>query len=456
MERKMTRKPSFKAGMYLLENLTSGMYTDPLSIFREYIQNGVDSIDLSGQKSLSNQLEIRIELDPDERRISIWDNGQGIPAASAEEILSSIGSSNKTDPNLRGFRGIGRLGGIAFSDKAIFRTKAEHENVESIQEWDCKNLRRLLVEYKKQPLTFNQLLQRVTSFHQKKCNHSGESYFEVILFGISSFRNYLFDITRVRQYLSQVAPLPFHPSDFSYGQEIDEYLEHKLQHYRKYKVILNGEQIYKPYRDKVRITKGGFDNIETINIFELENEQNELIACGWYGQREEMLGSIIKGDYSSGIRVRIGNTMIGDDHLLDGCFREPRFNSYVIGEIHIEYDSLIPNSRRDDFVDNNKKNIFYNAVERRIGLPISKEIRFRSRIKSESRNKNSIPDEKGEPNLPPAKLRKLELNIDRYNALNKKKGNTSSNIIIEEIFKVCGKCPKMTAILNKIKRLRFI
>src|SRR5208282_3785072 len=59
-----------------------------------------------------------------------------------------------------------------------------------------------------------------------------------------------------------------------------------------------------------------------------------------------------------------------------------RFNSYVTGEVHVECGDLIPNSRRDDFVDNITKGQFYNAIERAIGLPISKEIRLRSRLSS--------------------------------------------------------------------------
>jgi hypothetical protein len=447
MERKMTRKPSFKAGMYLLENLTSGMYTDPLSIFREYIQNGVDSIDLSGYKETSNQLEIRIELDPGERQISIWDNGQGIPAAFAEEILSSIGSSNKTDPNLRGFRGIGRLGGIAFSDKAVFRTKAKHESVESIQEWDCKKLRKLLVENRS--LTFDQLFQEITSFYHRNCRRQEESYFEVTLFGVSSFRNYIFDITRARRYLSRVAPVPFHPH-FSYGHEIDEYLTQKLKHYRRYNVFLNRERIYKPYRDRVKITKGGFDDVKRIEFFELRSGQDELAGCGWHGQREEMLGSIIKGDDSSGIRVRVGNILIGDEHLLDGCFREPRFNSYVIGEIHVESDDLIPNSRRDDFVDNKSKGIFYNSVERKIGLPISKEIRLRSRIKSESRLRNLAQHGEVEPSLPQNQPQKVQNEIKEDNTLIQKDEKHLSSMFFDKILKSCANCPKMAEILDKI------
>ena len=446
-----SRKPSFKAGIYLIENLTSGMYTDPFAILREYIQNGVDSIDLSAEKGPVDQLEIKIVLDPGERRILIRDNGQGIPAAFAEEVLSSIGSSNKTAPSLRGFRGIGRLGGIAFSDKAVFKTKAKNEEVESVQEWDCKSLRELLAETKNKTLTFSQVFQKIASFSQNKCKSSLESFFEVTLYGISSFRNYIFDITRAKRYLSQVAPVPFHPNNFSHGQEIDRYLERNLKHYRKYNIILNGERIFKPYQDKIKITKGGFDRLIGIKFVSLRDENGELMACGWYGQREELLGSIIKGDDSSGIRVRVGNIMIGDDHLLDSCFREPRLNSYALGDIHIECDGLIPNSRRDDFIDNRSKNIFYNAVEKEIGLPISKEIRLRSRIKSESR----IPmtparKEEGKTDKPPLPVLESE---PKKEADPPQASKEQPDNIFTEIMRTCKDCPKLTEIIGGICNL---
>ena len=93
---------SFKAGMFLLETLTAGMYNDPLSIYREYIQNAVDSIDLHKGVQDPDNLKVEIFLDPQEEKITIRDNGVGIPGSIAENILSSIGSSNKSATGARG------------------------------------------------------------------------------------------------------------------------------------------------------------------------------------------------------------------------------------------------------------------------------------------------------------------------------------------------------------------
>lgn len=38
-------------GKFTLESLTTGMYNEPESCFREYIQNAVDSIDMAVEKN---------------------------------------------------------------------------------------------------------------------------------------------------------------------------------------------------------------------------------------------------------------------------------------------------------------------------------------------------------------------------------------------------------------------
>lgn len=454
MQRNDKEKSYFKAGMYLLETLTSGMYNEPLTIYREYIQNSVDSIDIMNFNNNPKSMQVNINLDPFNHQIKIFDNGLGVPVDIAEQTLSSIGSSNKFGNELRGFRGIGRLGGIAFSDKAIYRTKARGEKVESVQEWDCKELRNILLSNKKPHMSLKEVFDRTTIFYQNNNKSDNDSYFEVTLEGVSSFRNYIFDISKVRNYLSQIAPVPFNMVEFTYSKEIDDYLSTNLSHYGRYEITLNGEKIFKPYRERIKVTKKGIDYIDNIKFFEIKIK-NISAAYGWYGERRELSSSISKGDGSSGIHVRAGNILIGDAHLLDNCFREPRFNSYVIGEIHIDYPDLIPNSRRDDFIDNEAKTLFYNAIEREIGLPISKEIRLRSRMKSETKKSKTLSDsfEVGdqESDLNKNKSFPEENNKDKANKLSSNSTDLQSSKIFSEIQEICKGCPKLSKILLKIQ-----
>ena len=42
-------------GKYTLESLTNGMYASPLDLYREYIQNAVDSIDTARDNNLERK-----------------------------------------------------------------------------------------------------------------------------------------------------------------------------------------------------------------------------------------------------------------------------------------------------------------------------------------------------------------------------------------------------------------
>ena len=430
--------------MYLLENLTSGMYNDPLSIYREYVQNAVDSIDIGLIKGVhSRPTAVHINLDPFTRQITIKGNGAGLSSEIAEEVLSSIGSSNKDNQSLRGFRGIGRLGGIAFCDKALFRTKASGEVIESTQLWDCIKLRQL-IDTKQNSLSFKEFFDTVTDFSQQNGKKRDDSYFEVILKGVSSFRNHVFDIETISGYLSQVAPVPFHNVSFPYSAIIDKYLRKNLHSYRSYDIFLNDKKIYKPYDKSIKTSmkRGGIDSIEDIRFFEIKGRKKEPVAYGWYGCRKDLLGSIKRGEKYSGIRVRVGNILIGDSHLLDRCFREDRFNGYMIGEIHVVSPNLIPNSRRDDFIDNETKTLFYNSVEKEMGLPISKEIRYFSRVKSKPENysNNHIKLEKEDV---PGK--------SNFSVAMKANSSSGNNLIVKEIKQRCKECPHLSKVLSLIQ-----
>ena len=107
----------------------------------------------------------------------------------------------------------------------------------------------------------------------------------VVMDGVSSFRNYIFDIDKIRKYLRMVAPLPFNKDAFSYSLSIQNFLSKNLNNYSQYKIIINGEQLFKSYSDKVKVTKKGYDVIDGIQFFNI-NISGETVAHGWYGLRK--------------------------------------------------------------------------------------------------------------------------------------------------------------------------
>ncbi|HMN25685.1 MAG TPA: hypothetical protein PKE38_14365, partial [Ignavibacteriaceae bacterium] len=134
----------------------------------------------------------------------------------------------------------------------------------------------------------------------------------------------------------------------------------------EYKIVLNNETIYKPYRRAVLAgNKKEKDFIQDIEFFE-GYKDNELIFLGWYGITN--LTGQIKEEDINGLRLRKHNIQIGDNHTLDSFFGNnpsyQRLNRWYVGEIFVFDDELIPNARRDNFEQNPAYKFFREKVEK--------------------------------------------------------------------------------------------
>ena len=71
-------------GRDVLELVSSAMYVDPMSIYREYIQNAADAVDAArkdGTLGTDELGRVDIEVDVATRTVRIRDNGSGIKTA---------------------------------------------------------------------------------------------------------------------------------------------------------------------------------------------------------------------------------------------------------------------------------------------------------------------------------------------------------------------------------------
>src|SRR5664279_1793940 len=68
-------------GKDILELLSSSMYVDPMTIYREYVQNAADAIDearANGELDSNEPGKVTIDIDVSSRNVKITDNGTGI------------------------------------------------------------------------------------------------------------------------------------------------------------------------------------------------------------------------------------------------------------------------------------------------------------------------------------------------------------------------------------------
>ena len=131
-------------GVNIVEIVTKGLYTNSLDIFREYIQNSCDAIDDAvdaGILAKKGEGLINIQLDSDIRKIIIEDNGAGINAKNFDRIMRRIGNSDKRLETDRGFRGIGRLCGLAYCREARFSSTVKGEKKLSTLTINAERLR---------------------------------------------------------------------------------------------------------------------------------------------------------------------------------------------------------------------------------------------------------------------------------------------------------------------------
>src|SRR5262249_34697316 len=113
-----------RVGKDVIEILTTGMYVSPLSVYREYVQNSADAIDDARGQGLIDAEErgqVLIDIDHQSRSVTIIDNGAGLPSQHAMNTLLAIGGSAKRGTTARGFRGVGRLCGLAYCRELEFR-----------------------------------------------------------------------------------------------------------------------------------------------------------------------------------------------------------------------------------------------------------------------------------------------------------------------------------------------
>ena len=368
-----------QVGKYTLESLTTGMYSDPKIVYREYIQNSVDSLEHAVSLGMLEQQGMRIDIivNADESYISIKDNGTGISAAEAAQTLMNVGSSKKRNANNRGFRGIGRLGGMSYCNTLVFTTSAENEKVKTVVSFDCKKLRHLLVPGEYEDMSLSAVLEEITTietFPEKEEKH----YLCVEMVDVNGFSD-LLDIDAARSYISQVAPLPYQSRHFIYTSQLKSYLSDNGYIVEEFSIFVGEnesdlEPVYKPNKSRFRSDRGKrtVDEISSMKYFNVTVD-GELYALGWYGNCG-WYGFLSEKEIS-GFRVRKGNILIGDSHTMNAIFKEARFNGWTQGEIFIVTDKLIPNARRDDFEQNNAYYKFMEALSNSVGTEIARTIR---------------------------------------------------------------------------------
>lgn len=359
------------AGKFLLEILTRGMYSNPMHVYREYIQNSSDSIDKAIESGVlqATEAEIHIFIDEKERNIVIRDNGLGIPLDIAKIKLMNVGASDKNGVTERGFRGIGRLGGLAYAEKVQFITSAAGDSAKTVMTCDCVRMQQLLQKSNNETSDIMETFKAISTFDEQP-EETEKHYFEVRLIGVPKESGLLDEDDAIR-YLSETAPIDFDSQQFVQARKIRDHFSEKGFPITCYKILRGARRkpIYKLYSRSMTTGKQERtktkDYVRDVEFIYHEASDGKPLYIGWIAITD--FSGSISDEAIQGIRFRKGNILVGDNSTFAKFFplsalEASRANKCFAGEIHVLHDELIPNSQRDDF----EPSAIYNEMKRNL------------------------------------------------------------------------------------------
>ena len=371
--------------------LSEDLYPKKLEIIREYIQNASDALDLYAPiAQIEDRWEPVIKVSVQGRSLLVFDTGIGM---GLEEIvkLKRIAYSEKRVGEEAGYKGIGRLAGIAVADKLKISSTSYGDPKLHTFEFRAKDLREDISTKKRggeqEPATV--VINRHTSISATDVDQ--ESHYTLV--EIRDVRESCLDILEVdplQRYIADIAPVAFAPdSEFTYGSLISEHLRAHVPSYSPKAIYLakpNSERvrIYKPYTDSMTLSTPQF-----IPVYNPDNPQQLLAYCWYASKGKEILGKIrptgkifeIEGadveakHWLAGLVYKLFGFSIGDRTLPQRTLWTTTLTraQWFTGEIHIVDSSIIPTTDRSNFVENEWRSKLYSQARDVIASPLNLE-----------------------------------------------------------------------------------
>lgn len=345
-------------GGFILETLTVGMYGESRNAIREYIQNSFDSIQrATDELKILKPREGLIEVMMSNDALIVRDNGAGLSIRQAADTLTSVGASSKDFRTEAGFRGIGRLAGIVFSDTVTFTTKAKGEKDQTAVIFKAKKMRELMSPTRGGGLSAEQLLRESVSAQTSPASDANAHFFEVKLEGFTDAPEECTSFSALASFLAQVAPVPYGPT-FPFGAQLAAAAKEAKIPIEEVRLTLKDgdnapEPITKLYTTTYDVDEeGGVAEVAECEIFHSPTKS----WWAWVGKKS-ISGSYVDGRIR-GLRVRSKNIQIDGTDVIREIFQQHaksyvRFQDWYLGEVFVASGRLIPNARRDGFEETN-------------------------------------------------------------------------------------------------------
>lgn len=403
-------------GIDLLKMLMLQLYSNPRCIFREYIQNALDSINEAAKIGiLPQEKDGRVSINITNNDICIEDNGTGIRSNNAVKILTDIANSVKNGVDTAGQFGVGRLSGGGYCEILEFETTYKGENISTIVSLDTRILRKM-VESRTTDISAEDAMRKICTTQTTSAKIE-EHKFIVRLKNVIYSREILLDVNEIKKYITEYAPIDYSVlfnSLINSSKQVDFVKRHK--EVDKIRVSLNEySDIEKGYG--VTIVGTG-DSIEKIRYFELpEHPKYGSLGWGWYAVTEFSVQINEEKDNCAGIRLRKHNISL-DKNILNSCFKESRGNKYFYGEIFITNDNIVPDSGRQGLAAGEEADALLSEIKRYFSNTLRQVYYRANKLKTALNKTGEVVNKLNDPNFSSAVnplTKKLQEHIDDFN-----------------------------------------
>ena len=306
-------------GAGILNIITESLYDNPIVVFREYVQNSVDSI---FKEACQDDYEIKIWLDGSD--LCFLDNGRGINPQDFNDEMIKIGDSSKKKTRNLGYKGIGRLSGVPYCKKLTFINISNYAS----KELQCYSIDGTKYEQLKacgedKGLGFTEMMEIIgTSFSQnnteltmpyeQKINkykdllEKTNSGFLVVLEGISTVLNATIESDSFFENLQWLLPVDFEEDLYSSekGELFKEFTEEdgSLPIISYCNISFNDTSIYRPIKKNM--------------LRDYLCKNNFKYALGFHTFNRSKI-AIDRNNTFTGIRIYIDNMLLcTEDELL--------------------------------------------------------------------------------------------------------------------------------------------
>lgn len=382
-------------GAEVLEIISGALYTNPLDVVREYIQNAVDG----------HATQVRIEVR--DREIILSDNGTGMDLQGLDDARKVAITRKRRDAQV-GFRGIGIYSSFSVCDHLEIITRpAIVDEVYRLQ-FSYEGMRRQIEEAREglaEPASLIDILEQYTSITDAPSDldlsrFTGSFTMVRLVNPTGRFSARLTQLDALTEYLVSTVPLDF-PDGFEHAAAIRETLAKHIPQLNLIRVIVSMGD----HPEKLVVQPSADDLLPPATRFISDPDSGRPLAFLWACLNRER--KAVKPSQLQGFLARVKGFAIGDRQFLGQLWGRRGHGvlyPWYTGEVYVLDPSIAPTAERSDFEESAGRERLYNLLR--------KEFERLERLADKRRDTLVAMEKVARGQAPPEELTQLRRNLE--------------------------------------------